>query len=181
MNEKFGPDIYNDKLDSDREVRQVTHRSYESYLNLFNLPKDSLAKIGTVVDIGAGFSNFSEEAHKNFSHLRALAVDPVYKLIKTNPNLTPGQLEKQDRVRLDFDPSYRDEETTTDLDSYQIEETKIFDHFVEEVKKHPRDYVDASHQNLPFGNKSADLVLASNSIIRSENKPPVFKNIERER
>ncbi len=177
MTERFEQDFHENSPDFDREVKQVTHRDYKSYLNLFNLPEDNLARTGTVVDLGAGLSSFTEEARNRFSILRAVAVDPVYELIKTNPDITPDQLEIQSGVRLDLNPSYRNEGDgeSFDADVYQRETSRYFNHFVEEVREHPSEYINASHKQLPLENESADLVLASNSILRSENPPSVIQ------
>ena len=176
MNEEFRDRIEIIESAPDRKVKQVTHRNLESYLNTFNLPDAQLAQGGTVVDVGAGFSSFSEEARGKYEGLRAIAVDPVYKLLKDKPNITPLQFETEERVTLDFQPIYRGGENISDLDQYQKEQAEFFNHFVNEQQTHPDDYIDASHQDIPLETGSADLVLASNSIIRSKNKPEVIQN-----
>ena len=158
------------KPKTDREVRQVTHRDYDSYLALFNLPEDRLARAQTVVDIGAGFSSFSEEARKKFPGLRAIAIDPIYESIKNNPRLTQEDLREQEKINLDFDPAYRGDSKTVDLGEHQKEGAEIFNHFIQVQATHPDDYIAASHQDLPLESQSVDLVLASNSILRNENK-----------
>lgn len=166
----FSPEHFQNNSESDREVKQVTHRSYEMYTSLFNLPEEVLTKIKTVVDIGAGFSNFTEEARKKFKGLRSIAVDPVYKLLKDDPDLTLDELRKQDNVHLDFDPQYRGNESNADQGI-----AVIYNQFTQDMKANPEDYIAASHQNIPLDDNSVDLVLASNSIIRPENKPSIIE------
>jgi len=174
MNEKHTPEFTNGFAE-DREVKQVTHRDYATYLSLFNLSESYLAKIETVVDIGGGFSNFTEVVRQNNKNLRAIAVDPIYQSIQANPNLTPEQLKQQEKIiALDFNPNYRGEEKSPGADLTE-QEDEIYKHFIEEVSKNSADYIAASHQNLPFENNSVDLVLASNSIIRRENKYSIIK------
>ncbi len=164
----------------DREVRQVTHRSFESYMNLFNLPEGLLAEAVTVVDVGAGFASFTEEARTRIPGLRVIALDPVYQSMKVDLHITVEQLEKQEGVHLNFEPEYRGEDAATSLDEQLERDARAYRHFLDEMEQHPSDYVAGSHQNIPLEDKSAGLVLASNSILRGENKPSIVKQALRE-
>lgn len=175
MNETLKPEFALNSTSMDRDVRQVTHRDYNSYLTAFNLPETLLAKIETAVDVGACFSDFSEKSRQKFHGLRAIALDPIYGLIKSNPDLPSEELEKRSGVFLDFDPSYRGGNEPDDPVKPKEAGMKIYDHFIDVVKEHPSEYIVASHQNIPLTDQEADLVLANNCIIRSENKPPVIK------
>ncbi len=165
----------NIEVESDKEVRQITHRDYKAYMQAFNLPESSLAKIKTVVDVGAGFSTFSKEVREKFNKLKTIAVDPIYKILRNDLYKSIEELERREKVYLDFAPSYRGEEILEDSALIRQKEKQFFWEFITEVEQHPNDYISASHQKLPLADESADLVLASNSIIRSENKPQVIK------
>ena len=167
--------------EADRRVTQITHRNYEQYLDTFNLSEEYLTNAETVVDIGAGFSTFSKEAEEKFSGLKAIAVDPIYDRLKIDRDRTMEEFERQERIFFDFDPSYRGENNVDDLELYKQKEKQFFENFkCAEVLKHPNKYIAASHQDLPLQDKSADLVLAGNSILRSENSPQVIERAIRE-
>lgn len=166
--------------DLDRKVGQITHRDYNSYLFMFNLPESSLADAGTVVDIGAGFSSFCQEARQKFDGLRAIAVDPVYGAMKDTPGITMRQLEEEEHVFLDFDPTYRGEDKPNDIESYDAHVVNYYEDFLRDFNDNASEYLASSHQNLPLADESVSLVLASNSIIRSENKPSIIEKALRE-
>ena len=167
--------------EAQRRVMQITHRDYRGYLYAFNLPEKSLSDAETVVDVGAGLSTFSKEAREKFERLKTIAVDPIYDGLKSDRYKTMDEFERQEGIFFDFDPNYRGEEKVSDFELDKQKRKRFFTQFkYDEVLKHPNEYIAASHQDLPLQDGSADLILASNSILRNENRPQVIEKAIRE-
>lgn len=159
-----------------REVKQVTDRDYDTYIDMFNLPEEVLAKAKIVVDVGAGLSSFTQEARKKFPGLKAIAVDPIYKRMKSGLLLPQEQFEKEERVFFDFVSSDRWKSS----DYFEGRTKEYYDRFVALVRESSGEYLGSSHQAIALENSCADLVLASNSILRVPNKPTTVERAFKE-
>jgi len=179
MYDKFGRTI-GPKAEMGRAVDQVTHRDLKHYLDLFALSENDLIFQKNVIDIGAGFSSFSEEAREKIKNLNVVAIDPIYSSIIQNPDLVFDEFKKSEDIIIDFDPAYQGKKESPDLDSANAQAKAIYYHFVGEVRDHLSNYLAGSHQQLPPEVPQADLVLASNSIVREENSPVVIDKALRE-
>ncbi|MCX6723356.1 MAG: methyltransferase domain-containing protein [Candidatus Staskawiczbacteria bacterium] len=111
---------------------------------------ESKAEPKIIVDIGAGLSNFSLETNKRFkdSGTVAVAVDPVYQSLGTDFKKFEENVGRANMETLSLD---------NPEDAYR------------EIKDAPNK-VAGSHQELPFGDESVDLVLANHAITQYDDK-----------
>ena len=135
------------------EKRKVTPRSYETYLKQFDLSEDALEG-KHILDIGAGLSDFSSKANEKFKESGTMAVplDPVYAFFG-------GDFQE-----------FKDALGSANLESGWTErELFELEQRYHDLKSQPNK-IAGSHQQLPFKEKSMDLVLAHNSITQYKDR-----------
>lgn len=135
------------------EKRKITPRSYDTYLKQFDLPEKDLEG-KHILDIGAGLSDFSKIVNEKFKESGAMAVplDPVYAFFG-------GDFEK-------FKNALGDANLEQEWMGKKLGE---LEQRYSDIKSQPHKVV-GSHQDLPFKDKSMDLILAHNSITQYKDR-----------
>jgi len=151
------------------ETVPVTERTYEQYIDKLHIPEEYLKNRGVVIDIGAGFSNFSQKVNESFSETgtKAYAIDPVYTFFEGDFNKFEKSLEGSG-LSLEFIYG-RNFQEEPDIEKYSQGSEKLYYEFYKEAIK-DGSYIAGSHQKLPFNNESVDLVVGNNSIFRFNNR-----------
>lgn len=156
------------------EVKQVSERTYEQYVGKLHILEESLKNRGVIMDIGAGFANFVQKVNERFGETgtRAYAIDPVYTFFDGDFKKFEESLEGSG-LFLEFGYGRTSQEGKK-LDEIEQEMKKLYDEFYREATK-SGSYIAGSHQNLPFKNESADLIVGNNSILRFNNREIVVR------
>jgi len=143
------------------EKKRVTDRNYDQYLEHFSLPEEELEG-KRILDIGAGLSDFTEKSNKKFGDKGtvAVALDLMYKSLEEDF----GEFQK------------RVQESGMELHSIGNRRGDIGVPY-EKIKK-ASNKVAGSHQELPFADKSFDLIFAHNSITQHADRQVTKKALE---
>lgn len=159
MGEKFEPDFNENPEQHEAgpafkspEERKVTDRNFSQYLDTFCLPEAEL-KEKSILDIGAGLSDFSPAANERFKEFGTVvvAMDPIYQNLGESFEEFKKNAKKSN---MEWVSKSRESDPET---AYQ------------KLKEAPYKVV-GSHQKLPFADESFDLVLANNSITQYKDK-----------
>jgi ubiquinone/menaquinone biosynthesis C-methylase UbiE len=137
------------------QEKLVTNRTYEEYLEQFQLPEDEL-RGKCILDVGAGFSNFSKEGNERLkdSETMIVALDPTYELLSESKSV--GEyINKLGPANLSIKNTSGNSETWQDR--------------FETIKNTPYK-VAGSHQHLPFAEGTFNLALAHNSILQFKDR-----------
>lgn len=156
------------------EVKQVSERTYEQYVGKLHIPEAYFKNRGVVMDIGAGFANFAQKVNERFGETgtKAYAIDPVYTFFD-------GDFEKFEKslagsgLFLEFGYG-RTSEEGKGLEEIEKEMKRLYDEFYREATQ-SGSYIAGSHQDLPFKDESADLIVGNNSILRFDNREIVIR------
>jgi len=156
------------------EVKQVSERTYEQYIGKLHIPEEYLKNRGIVLDIGAGFANFAQKANERFGKTgtKAYAIDPVYTFFDGDFEKFEASLEGSG-LFLEFGYG-RTSQEGKGLEEIKQEMKRLYDEFYREATQ-SGSYIAGSHQDLPFKNESADLIVGNNSVLRFNNREIVIR------
>lgn len=137
----------------------VTSRSFEEYVAMFALDSDDLS--GTVLDCPAGASSFTATAHE--AGTRATACDSAYGDRQSLLDSVRPEVERGNRYIAEHHEGFSDRFFATP-DEHLGHRLTAADVFVRDFVDRPGSYVHAALPELPFGDRSFDLVLSSHLL-----------------
>lgn len=162
------------------QIFLVTERNYNQYLEFFNLPEEEL-KGKKILDVGSGFSSFVKDVNckLNTFNTKAFGIDPIYStMIKYSSFKDFKKLSSKQGLPIDF--SYNPDLKEIKKNKTFKEQDGINQEFYEEFRNNlitKKNYFSGSFTDLPFKDNTFNLLLASNSIGRIENKEILMKSI----
>ena len=148
-------------------------RSFDEYLDMFNLSEDDLAR--DIVGVGDGPASFNALMHQRGTPI--VSVDPIYRYTET---------ELRQRIQETYDDVIAQARQNQDkfvwthiasvdeLAEIRMQAMEAFCQDFESGKQHGR-YIDASLPNLPFPDGHFDLVLSAHLLFfYSANRDLIF-------
>ncbi|MXV73159.1 class I SAM-dependent methyltransferase [Candidatus Poribacteria bacterium] len=137
-------------------------RSFDEYLDMFNLSEDDLAR--DIVDVGGGPASFNTGMHQRGTPI--ISVDPIYRYSEVELRQRIQETHK-DIITQAF--GNRDKFVWTkfaSVDELAEVRRQAMDEFCQDFEggKQQGRYIDASLPNLPFPDRHFDLVLSAHLL-----------------
>jgi hypothetical protein len=145
---------------------QVTERTFEQYVDRFDLPEDYFKNRGTVLDVGSGFADFVRYTNEHYGSTgtKVYGIYPVYAFLKPNYKELDKSLEGSGLFLIFSYGKFEQQMKESGMEKHD----ELRDKFVAEFYRHAKEsgkYLAGSHQELPIKTSSVDCVLANNVFI----------------